>query len=70
MRCIVKKISCYLIMLLLYVHLTSIFRINIEVCNEKKKLFKINKEQTIDRITIETRNDLSYKKMNNRSTYM
>lgn len=70
MRCIVKKISCYLIMLLLYVHLTSIFRINIEVCNEKKKLFKINKEQTIDRITIEARNDLSYKKMNNRSTYM
>lgn len=36
----------------------------------RKKSFKINKEQTIDRITIETRNDLSYKKMNNRSTYM
>lgn len=28
----------------------------------RKKSFNINKEQTIYRITIETRNDLSYKK--------
>lgn len=36
----------------------------------RKKSFNINKEQTIYRITIETRNDLSYKKINNKSTYM
>lgn len=32
----------------------------------RKKSFNINKEQTIYRITIETRNDLSYKKINNK----
>lgn len=36
----------------------------------RKNSYNINIEQTIYWITIETRNDFSYKKMNNRSTYM